>query len=374
MIRGSMVALALASAGAVFIWVRDDNGGAPGSIERVGDDTAAGALRATSGPFAAIGGFFQRVGDSWNAAAKVEKLREENQQLQLWRDQALMLAERMERYETLLKMPAESFGVGADVAGAVSARLVLDSGGPFKRTLLANAGAEHGVKRDYIVINENGLVGRVVKVGQRSTRVLMLDDFNSRVPVMGIQSRVRALLAGDASTTPTLETGALDLTPPRLDFQVPENALREGERIVTSGDGGVFPRGVLVGFAAKTRDGKWRVRLSAAAKPIDFVRIVPFATPQVPELVVQPEQPEQPGAPPPVLSFGAIAAAPLPEATIAAQKRTPAAPPPRPRIITPPEEDEGPTPAPDIAPPLPAPAPASPGRPAATPPAASPPQ
>lgn len=352
----------------MFVSLRDDNGGAPGAVERAGDDAASGALRATSGPFTAIGGFFQRVGDSWDAAAKVEKLREENQQLQLWRDQALMLAERMERYETLLKMPPETFGVGADIAGSVSARLVLDSGGPFKRTLLANAGGEHGVKRDYIVINENGLVGRVVAAGQRSSRVLMLDDFNSRVPVMGIQSRVRALLAGDASTTPTLETGAIDITPPRLDFQVPENALREGERIVTSGDGGVFPRGVLVGFAAKTRDGKWRVRLSAAAKPIDFVRIVPFATPQGPELVIQAAQP---GAPPPVLSFGDLA--PSPAAAIPAPVRpafTPPPappPPPRPRITLGPDEDEGAPPAPDTAPPAPAP-------PATNTPAAAPPQ
>ena len=69
----------------------------------------------------------------------------------------------------------------------------VDSEAAFVRTLLANAGADHGVRVGYIAVNENGLVGRVVSVGRRSARVLMLDDYNSRIPVMGEASRVRAV-------------------------------------------------------------------------------------------------------------------------------------------------------------------------------------
>jgi rod shape-determining protein MreC len=336
------VTLALFGAGATFLVTNghEANSGA------AGDDAATAGLRATSGPFAAVGAFFTRAGDSWNAAEQVKALREENKELNLWRDQALMLADRMEKYETLLNIPAEPFA--PDMPGRVSARLVLDSGGPFKRTLVANAGTVSGVKKDYIVINENGLVGRVVGVGERSSRVLLLDDFNSRVPVMGQQSRVRALLAGDASDAPTLDMGVVQVSPPRLDFQVPENALREGERIVTSGDGGVFPRGVLVGFAVRAAEGKWRVRLSAASKPIDFVVMLPFAAPQASQIEVRPDQE---GAP---LPPAAIMAA-LPEAPV--QKPAPRPPPPpqapppkqRPRPVLGPDEDEAAPPTPDSA-------------------------
>ena len=103
-------------------------------------------------------------------------------------------------------MPEDGFGEGADIENSIAAQLVLDSGGPFMRTLVANAGEMHGVKVGYIAVNENGLVGRVVSVGQRSSRVLMLDDYNSRIPVMGEASRVRAVLAGQATRRPNFRS------------------------------------------------------------------------------------------------------------------------------------------------------------------------
>jgi rod shape-determining protein MreC len=161
--------------------------------------------------------------------------------------------------------------------------LVLDSGGPFTRTLVANAGSDHGVEVGYIALNENGLVGRVVSVGRRSSRVLMLDDYNSRIPVMGEASRVRAVLAGQATQPPQLLTRPFELETPRLDFIVGAESLREGERMVTTGDGGVFPRGLPVGVARRSSDGQWRVALAASRQPIDFVRLIPFIGAERPE-------------------------------------------------------------------------------------------
>ena len=74
------------------------------------------------------------------------------------------LAERNARYEALLRMPPDAFGEGADIENSIAAQLVLDSGGPFTRTLVANAGDAHGVRVGYIALNENGLIGRVVSV------------------------------------------------------------------------------------------------------------------------------------------------------------------------------------------------------------------
>ncbi len=334
---GAITALVLIAGAAVFVVTRDDSG------VSAGDDVAAAGVRAGAGPAAATGRFFKRVGDSWNATGRIEALEKENRDLRQWRETSMALAERLERYEALLKMPPEAFGVGAQRDRTISARLILDAGGPFKRTLLANAGADHGVERGYIALNENGLIGRVVAVGRRSSRVLILDDFNSKIPVMGLQSRARAMLSGDASLAPRIETGAAEINSPRLEYQAPSGALREGERIVTSGDGGVFPRGLLVGTATRDAQGLWRVKLSVSQHPIDYVRLMPFAPIVAPEGALVPDA----GPPIPIASGVPATVASLP----------PPAPPPRLRVrplapVAPAVADGG-----DDAPPVPDPTP-----------------
>jgi len=326
--------------------------GKPGAgVQQVGDDAAAGAGRVATGPARASEGFFGRLGGMWNAAGRIEELENENRDLRAWRDLAERLAERNARYEELLRMPEDSFGAGADIENSIAAQLVLDSGGPFTRTLVANAGADHGVRTGYIAVNENGLIGRVVSVGQRSARVLMLDDYTSRIPVMGEASRVRAVLAGQATRPPELVTRPFQIQAPMLDFIVGAQSLREGERVITSGDGGLYPRGIPVGVARRDGSGQWRVALAAAQQPIDFVRILPYVGIERPE-----DNPAADSGPPlsaisSVAEIGAETMAPPPTF----QAPAPAQPRPRPtQQQTPPAQVAPPAPAPQPEPPPPA--------------------
>jgi rod shape-determining protein MreC len=294
-ITPGLIIAVLAFAGAVAL-IGLQFGRAPGAgqaAQQTGDDGAASAGRVATGPFRAGENVFSRLGSMWTATSRIEELENENRELQAWRELAERLAERNARYEALLRMPADAFGEGADIENSIAAQLVLDSGGPFTRTLVANAGADHGVRIGFIAVNENGLVGRVVSVGRRSSRVLMLDDYNSRIPVMGVASRVRAVLAGQATQAPELVTGPYQLQAPRMDFIVGADSLREGERVVTSGDGGLYPRGLPVGVARRGGDGQWRVALSVATRPIDFVRLIPFVGAANPEA-----EPADGGGPP----------------------------------------------------------------------------
>ncbi len=302
------------------------NSGRSPSIVGAGDDGAASAGRVATGPARAGENFIQRLTSMWDASARVQELERENRELQTWKELAGRLAERNARYEALLRMPENAFGEGADVESAIAAQLVLDSGGPFTRTLVANAGADHGVRVGYIVLNENGLVGRVVSVGRRSSRVLMLDDYTSRIPVMGEASRVRAVLAGQATHAPELITQPYQVQPPRLDYIVGAQNLREGERVITSGEGGLFPRGVLVGIARGSANGEWRVSLSAAQRPIDFVRIIPFVGVEAPEAT------EVAGQGPPLASTSSVSAIGR-EITPAAPTEPSPPPQPRPRRV-----------------------------------------
>lgn len=280
---GAAATALIALIGLALVFTRGEEG--EDRWRQAADDTVAAGGGVGGGMLGGVARFGENASLSFGAAGRVRELEAENARLARWRELALTLAERTERYEALLKMPPDAFGEGIDPAGAIGARLILDSGGPFRRTLLVNAGYDHGVRRGYLALNELGLVGRVVSVGRRSARVLMLDDYNSRVPVVSEQSRLRGVLIGDVGSRAELEVERGAAGAPRLDFLVGAATLRAGERIVTSGDGGLYPRGILVGWAEPTREGEgWRVRLATANAPIDYVRLAPFAPPQAPEL------------------------------------------------------------------------------------------
>lgn len=258
--QGGLIAVAAATAlvsiaGTLFLVDRASGGRGP--ISGLADDVAASVGGVISAPVRWVQDASGWVNGAFRSADEIRAQEAELAELRQWREAARAMAERLDRYEALLNMPAEPFQQG------VSARLVAESGGPFSRAALVNVGSRQGVLADYLVASENGLIGRVVSVGEGSARVLMLTDANSRVPVMGEQSRARAILIGDKTAAPRL----MHLADPPV--------IADGERLVTSGDDGVFPRGLTVGVAGRTPSGEWRARLAADRAPLDFVRLIP---------------------------------------------------------------------------------------------------
>ena len=78
-----------------------------------------------------------------------------------------------------------------------------------------------------------------------------LKSSGSRTPVMIDRTNARAILTGDGGPNPKLE------------YLRGQNAVKAGDRVLTSGDGGVFPRGLPVGVVVKGLDGRWRVVLAS---------------------------------------------------------------------------------------------------------------
>lgn len=117
----------------------------------------------------------------------------------------------------------------------VAARVTGDSSSAFARSFMLNAGRLEGVETDATVLASGGLLGRVVERSDHSALVLTLLDINSRVPVLVQRTRTRAIAAGRNGRLLSLEF-------------VPANAdIQPGDLIVTSGTGGFFPKGLLVG-------------------------------------------------------------------------------------------------------------------------------
>ncbi len=201
-------------------------------------------------------GWLPRITGQTVRNEQIRELEAEIRDLERWRAAAISMAERMEAYETILNLQGEP-----PVRG-VTARIVAESDGPFSQTLLANAGQIHGVERGFVAVNEGGLVGRVIQLGERSSRILEVTDFNSRVPVMGEQSGVRGIMYGGRNGR-----GALEDLPEQDQFLA-------GERLLTSGEGGAFPRGLVAGFALARDDG-WQVDFAMDKGQVGFVRLIP---------------------------------------------------------------------------------------------------
>jgi rod shape-determining protein MreC len=240
------------------------------------DDLLNPAQNVVAAPFAVLRQIGSYGVDHMRVYEENRRLREENARLRAWYQLALTMRDKMDRYEEILALNPDP------TAEVVVARVVAETDGPFVKTRVLNAGSADGVAEDQGVLSEHGLVGRIVSVGQRSSRVLLLKDLNSRVPVLIERNDARAILAGDNSERPQLR------------YLRAGHGLISGDRVITSGDGGLLPHGLPVGEALLDEQGDWRVRLYADDGPIDFVRVVKFNFP----LTIEPP-PVAATAPPP---------------------------------------------------------------------------
>lgn len=150
----------------------------------------------------------------------------------------------------------------------VTARVIGDSGNAYVRTLLANVGAVDGIVQGQAAITGQGMVGRVVEVGRRASRVLLMTDLNSRIPVVIESTRQRAVLTGDNTETA------------RLAFLPRDAQVAVGARVVTSGHGGVLMPGLPVGVVSSISDGVVRVQPLADLGRIEYVRLIAWEGPR----------------------------------------------------------------------------------------------
>jgi len=185
-----------------------------------------------------------------------QELRRELQQMKAWREAAIQLEQEKARLMDLnnLRLPPK-FSI-------ISGVVLTDSGSPFRQSALINLGKRDGIVDGWAAMDGLGLLGRISGVGENSSRVVFLIDSNSRVPVTIKPSNQKAILSGDNTLLPV------------LDFIENTDLVQPGDRIVTSGDGGVFPPDLLVGQAVLTSDNRFRTRLSADYKRLEFMRIV----------------------------------------------------------------------------------------------------
>ena len=198
------------------------------------------------------------VAQTVQAVEENKDLRAENERLRKWYQMALSLKvenEELKGLVNMVDMPERSF---------ITTRIITDPTAPFLKTVLTPAGTKDGVQENHAAIAPEGLVGRVTDVGDKASRILMATDINSRIPVYIGNKKVRAILAGNNTQTPELDHVARGVE------------LSIGDRVMTSGQGGIFASGVPVGVVEEITDNQVFVRLFADMQNLDYVQIVDF--------------------------------------------------------------------------------------------------
>ncbi len=184
------------------------------------------------------------------------ELRRELRQMRAWKEAALQLEQENARLLDLNNVqldPRLTYITGVVLA---------DSGSPYRQSVLLNIGARDGIVDGWAAMDGIGLVGRISGVAQNTARVLLLTDANSRVPAVIQPSGQRAMVAGDNTARPP------------VDFIENRDGVRPGDRVVSSGDGGVFPAGLLIGSLEVDTGGRLRVRLAADYERLEFLRVL----------------------------------------------------------------------------------------------------
>ena len=185
-----------------------------------------------------------------------KELRRELQQMKSWKEAALQLEQENARLLDLNQLRVDS------KLTHVSGIVVADSGSPFRQSVLLNIGARDGIQDGWAAMDGLGLVGRISGVGSSTSRVILLTDNASQIPVIIQPSGQQAILMGDNSHAPPVE------------FIENVDLVRPGDRIVTSGGGGVLPAGLLIGTLALDPNNRLRARLAADYERLEFLKVL----------------------------------------------------------------------------------------------------
>lgn len=190
------------------------------------------------------------------------ELREQLRQLRRWREKAIAAEARYAQLLALNKVRLDPR------LTHVTARVKADSGSPFSRSVLINVGRRDGIRDGWAAMDGLGLVGRIAGTGETTARVLLITDATSRIPVTIANRAEHVILTGDNSPYPL------------LDFVENPDTVRPGDRVVTSGDGGLFPAGLPVGTVALGADKRLRVIPLADLDNLEFLRILRSRPPE----------------------------------------------------------------------------------------------
>ena len=143
----------------------------------------------------------------------------------------------------------------------VIAKVILDKQSPFLKSIILNKGTNSNLEKGMAVLHKNNMIGRIVEVNYLSSRALLINDLNSKIPVKIQPSGENAIMSGEGNNLAS------------LDFLPKLSTIEEENIVFTSGSDGVFDDGIPIGKITEI-EGKFYVEFFSDLNQINFVTVI----------------------------------------------------------------------------------------------------
>ncbi len=147
-------------------------------------------------------------------------------------------------------------------------RILSNSFDVFNKTFSIDIGEGQGLQSGNIVMNERGLIGKIVGMTDNTAKVLSITDVNSKIPAIFASSRKRCVVTGQEFSNNSL----------RVLYAPKDLEVQDGEPVITSGDGNLMPYGILIGFAFVNGD-EIEVKTAIDWNELEFGKVILSSSP-----------------------------------------------------------------------------------------------
>ena len=200
------------------------------------------AIQTVTYPFqASVQSAVSNIKNLWNSYILLIDVKEENNQLkQQILDMEEKLSEHIENSVQFRRLRDQMLFARKNPLEKIYSEIIGESSDNAHNIRFINRGSNQKVKRNYIVIRKEGLVGRIYSVSPFQSSVQLMIDHRNRVPALIQRNRVRGLIYGTQA--------GIEMR------QINQHAkIKIGDRVISSGLGGLYPKGILIGWVSEIR-------------------------------------------------------------------------------------------------------------------------
>ena len=241
----------------VFIILSKTNNPIVDKINTVGLNIVGPVMYVLEFPARVIHRAYTYVYDISRVYADNQALREENEQM-------LYLQNKVHTLEVENRLLSKLLNYSPPMdAKYISAKIIAELGDDFTHTLIIYVG-DAKVKKGQVVLASESVIGRIDGVGGKYAKVILLNDISSKIPVAIERTRARGILSGNNTRFP------------QLIFTKSTADIQEGDLVVTSGVGGIFPADLPIGFVNSIKGSDINIETISDLDRVEYVRVIDY--------------------------------------------------------------------------------------------------